>query len=278
VYVDNVFKGEFTADAPRPDIPLAFPGTGPNHGFETTVTTNPGQHTVCVYAINDAEGGNPIIGCRTANAQTGDPFGALDSVTPGPGTARMKGWVIDPDATGPIKVHVYVDNVFKGEFTADTSRPDVAAAYPGYGPVHGFDVSVPTFIGFQQISVYSINVGTGTNKLVGSKMIVVGGNPYGALDSAVGQSGAVKVTGWAIDPDEADPTTVHVYVDNVFKGEFLADGARPDVGAAYPGYGSNHGFSATVPAGPGAHQVCVYVINLGWGGNQLIACRNATVS
>ena len=193
---------------------------------------------MCVYGINNAEGGNPIIGCRTASAQTGDPFGAVDSIIPGPGNVRMKGWMIDPDASAPIKLHVYIDNTFKGEFTADGSRPDVASAYPGYGPVHGFDVTVPTFIGFQQVSVYAIDVGAGVNKLVGAKMIVVGGNPYGALDSAVGQAGGVKVSGWAIDPDSADPAQVHVYVDGTFRGEFTADGTRTDVGGAYPGTGT----------------------------------------
>jgi hypothetical protein len=276
-YVDNVFLGAFTADAPRPDVSSVYPTVGPNHGFEFTVPATPGQHNVCVYGINDAEGGNPLIGCRTANVQTGDPFGAVDSIIPGPGTVRMRGWVIDPDAAAAIKVHVYVDDTFKGEFVADGARPDVASAYPGYGAVHGFDIAIPTFIGFQQVSVFAINVGTGVNRLVGAKMIVVGGNPYGALDSAVGQAGGIKVNGWAIDPDTADSAKVHVYVDGTFRGEFTADGTRTDVGAAYPGYGNAHGFTATVPASSGSHQMCVYVINLGWGGNQLIACRTTTV-
>ncbi len=53
--------------------------------------------------------------------------------------------------------------------------------------------------------------------------------------------------------------------------------SRPDVGGAFPAYGANHGFTGTVPLPSGAHQVCVYVINLGWGGNQLISCRNVNV-
>ena len=196
---------------------------------------------------------------------------------PGPANVRMGGWVIDPDAAGPIKVHVYIDNTFKGEFDANTPRPDVASAYPGYGQPHGFDITVPTFIGFQQVSVFSIDVGPGTNKHVGSKMVVVGGNPYGAVDTAVGQAGGVRVAGWAIDPDTAAAAKVHVYVDSVYRGEFTANQSRPDVGGAFPAYGGNHGFNATVPASSGSHQVCVYVINLGWGGNQLLACRNVNV-
>jgi hypothetical protein len=50
------------------------------------------------------------------------------------------------------------------------------------------------------------------------------------------------------------------------------------VGAAYPGYGDNHGFSATIPASPGAHRVCVYGIDIaGTGGNRELTCRTVTV-
>ncbi len=75
---------------------------------------------MCVYRINNAEGGNPIIGCRTASAPDRRSLGAVDSIIPGPGNVRMKGWVIDPDAGAPIKLHVYIDNTFKGEFTTPT--------------------------------------------------------------------------------------------------------------------------------------------------------------
>jgi hypothetical protein len=54
---------------------------------------------------------------------------------------------------------------------------------------------------------------------------------------------------------------VHVYVDGGFGGEFLANGSRPDVGAAYPGAGDAHGWSYAAAAAPGAHTVCVYAID-----------------
>ena len=276
-YVDGVFRGEFTADRSRPDVAAGFPGFGANHGFEFSVATTPGQHNVCVYAINDDAGGHPLIGCKTATRQTGDPFGSVDRMTAGPGTVRAQGWIIDPDTTGPVKVHVYVGDQIKGEFTADLSRPDVAAAYPGYGSVRGFDITIPVAAGFQQVSVYAINVGAGGNKLVGSRMVVVGGHPYGSLDSAVGQAGGIRVSGWAIDPDTASATKVHVYVDGSFRGEFDASQSRADVGAAYPEYGPSHGYTATVAASSGSHQVCVYAINVGFGGNNLISCRTVNV-
>lgn len=276
-YVDGVFRGEFTADRARPDVPAAFPGAHADCGFELTVPASPGRHTVCVFAINVGGGEHPVIGCRDASVLSGDAFGSLDRVIPGPGTVRVQGWVIDPDAAGPIKVHVYAKDSFRGEFIADEERADIAAAYPGYGSPHGFDVTVPTSAGFQSVGVFAISVGPGTNRLVGQQMVVVGGQPFGALDTAAGQSGGIRLGGWALDPDSADPAKVHVYVDGQIRGEFTADRPRADVGAAYPGYGNDHGFSMTVPASSGSHQVCVYVINVGAGDNQLIACRTTNV-
>jgi hypothetical protein len=106
-------------------------------------------------------------------------------------------------------------------------------------------------------------------------MVLVGGEPFGWVDEVRTAFGLVAVGGWAIDPDTADPVQVHVYIDSV--GRILtADAERADVGAAYPGYGSRHGFSATYPISPGTHQVCVYAINTGAGTNRLLACRTVT--
>ena len=54
---------------------------------------------------------------------------------------------------------------------------------------------------------------------------------------------------------------------------------RPDVAAAYPGYGDLHGFSALIPAAPGPHQVCAYGINV-QGGSQpaALGCYQVTVT
>ncbi len=53
--------------------------------------------------------------------------------------------------------------------------------------------------------------------------------------------------------------------------------SRPDVGAMFPGYGSNHGFSALAGVTPGAHTVCVYGINVGPGQNNAVGCRSVVV-
>jgi hypothetical protein len=60
---------------------------------------------------------------------------------------------------------------------------------------------------------------------------------------------------------------------------FIANKSRPDVGAAFGGYGASHGFLATVPAtGSGNHSVCAYAITTGGGnGNTLLGCASVHV-
>jgi hypothetical protein len=94
---------------------------------------------------------------------------------------------------------------------------------------------------------------------------------------AAGGSGTVTVAGWAIDPDTSESVPVHVYVGDAGTA-ITADAIRPDVDAAFPGYGAAHGFGATITAAPGATQVCAYGINTGAGGNSLLGCRAVTVS
>jgi hypothetical protein len=70
---------------------------------------------------------------------------------------------------------------------------------------------------------------------------------------------------------------VHVYVDA--QGlSVLADAARPDIATAYPHYGPDHGFAATIGATPGSHRVCVYVPNAAGSGSTVgLACRTVIV-
>ena len=154
------------------------------------------------------------------------------------------------------------------------------AVYPGYGPAHGFDFTVPSPAGFVTVDVYGVNVGAGTGDThFVTRQVLVGGNPFGNLELVNPGAGTVEVRGWAIDPDTADPIGVHVYIDGAWGGALTADQPRPDVAAAYPLYGANHGFDHTFTGlTPGLHQVCVYEINTGAGTtNPLLTCRTVSV-
>ena len=101
-----------------------------------------------------------------------------------------------------------------------------------------------------------------------------GSNPKGNLERIAAVGTNVELGGWAFDPDTTDPIEIHVYVDN--GGTNLGPAAlpRPDVAAAFPGAGENHGFNASVSIGVGQRRVCVYAINVGGGSHTLLACRD----
>ena len=214
-------------------------------------------------------------------ASSGPPIGQVDSVGWQGGSARVRGWAIDPDVAAPVDVHVYVDGVNSAVVSASGSRPDVGAVYPAYGSNHGYDVSVPVGPGSHTVCVYAINVpAPAVNPQLGCRTVVVSGlAPIGQVDSVGWDGGSARVRGWAIDPDVAAPVDVHVYVDGVNSAVVSASGSRPDVGAVYPAYGSNHGYDVSVPVGPGSHTVCVYAINVPAPAvNPQLGCRTVVVS
>ena len=98
--------------------------------------------------------------------------------------------------------------------------------------------------------------------------------PVGHVDALAARPGGVSVRGWALDPTSSRSIQVHVYVDGVGT-PLLADRARPDVAAAYPGVGAAHGFDAVVDAAAGDRRVCVYAI--GQGTNAELACRTLRI-
>ncbi len=275
--VDGVVVASVVADGYRPDVGAAYRGWGDNHGFSMRVPIPAGQtKTICVNALNAGAGaGSTQLGCRTVRLN--NPFGSLDSLTAGAGTIKVAGWAIDPDTTAAVKVHVYVDGQFRGEYTANQNRPDVGAAYPGFGSLHGYSATISVTGGTRNVCVYAINVGAGsTNPVLGCRSIEVG-RPFGSVDRAVAVASGLRVTGWAIDPDTVDPIKVHVYVDSQFRGEFVASQPRPDVAAVHPEYGPAHGFDVNVLAGPGARRVDVWAINTGGGANPLLGTRTVNV-
>ncbi|MBC7519313.1 MAG: hypothetical protein H7248_10640 [Microbacteriaceae bacterium] len=208
-----------------------------------------------------------------------NPVGAIESLTSAAGQIRITGWAYDPDTTGPIDIHVYVKSSGTAS-SANIPRPDVEAVFPGIGPNHGYDISVPvTAPGVTSVCVYAFNAGPGVNVLLGCPTVTASsGPPFGVLDSVTTAAGMISVMGWALDPDTAASIPVHIYVDGVGT-PFMGNRSRPDVARAYPGFGDLHGFAETFAATPGPHTVCAFAVNAaGPGNNPAIGCQNVTVA
>ncbi len=207
---------------------------------------------------------------------TPNPVGTFDVAAQAPGGLRMAGWALDPDTPDPMSLHAYIDGVFAGAFVANGDRPDIAQAFPGYGAAHGYDAVLAVGPGNHQLCLYGINEGPGANGLLSCRSVTLTTDPFGSFDLAtmapVGPGGT-RVAGWALDPNTAAPIDLHVYVDGAFVGLVNANGDRPDIAQAFPGYGAAHGFDGYISIGSGFHTVCAYGINAGAGTNALVGCR-----
>lgn len=166
-----------TANAPRADLAAAFPLFSGNNGFSATVSLPPGRSQICAYAINTS-GPNLNMGCRTVETATTGvemgraPIGNFESATTDGKSIRVSGWALDLDTVNPIAVHVYVDGV-GWAYTADQSRPDVGAAFPGIGDAHGYSVTLPASSGSRNVCVWAIDSVSGKNTSLGCRTVTV---------------------------------------------------------------------------------------------------------
>ena len=280
VYVDGGnYLGDVTASATSSLVASGLAASvGTAHGFSVILPAPAGVHSYCAWAINIGRGGNTMIGCGSANLLAGSPMGSLDSVQLNPGAQEVQGWVLDPDSTAPIQARVIVDGVVASTVTAALERADIAAAFPGYGASHGFSAPLSLGAGTHTVCVQAVNVGAGSDTMLPCRQLTVrSGSPIGSVDQVMSSGpGSLTVSGWALDYDTANSIPVHIYLDGVGV-PITASDTRADIGAAFPGYGSAHGFTATVPASGGSHQLCVYAINQGPGANTVLTCRTVVM-
>jgi len=89
--------------------------------------------------------------------------------------------------------------------------------------------------------------------------------PIGRLDLVHADGASIRLVGWALDPDTLDPIDVVISVRQQ-GSTHRADRPRPDVAAAIPTHGPNHGFDIrTQPLPPGLNEVCIWAPNVGRG-------------
>ncbi|MCB0995682.1 MAG: hypothetical protein KDB21_11360, partial [Acidimicrobiales bacterium] len=208
--------------------------------------------------------------------QSAAPLGFLDSVTGQQGQVAVSGWAGDPDSSGDVPIHVYLDGSFAGGAVASGTRFDVSSAFPSLGSTTGFSFVVPATAGTHSVCVYALN--DGPNAFLGCRTTTVatGSPPRGNLETVVRTSStAVRVAGWVGDAGTTNPVPVHVYVDGSFAAGRLASNQRGDVAAAFPELGASTGFDLSVAVTAGTHQVCVYALNDD-GPNLLLGCRTVT--
>jgi hypothetical protein len=230
VTVDGVGQ-HLRADVNRPDVAAAY-GFGANHGFAGSIPAPPGPHRVCVTASNVGPGAHTPLGCRTVTVPlVGVPFGNFERALGVPGGIEVAGWAIDPDTTAPIYVWVTVDGVGRHLY-ANGNRPDVGAAYPAFGPGHGFAGVVPASPGPHRVCVTASNVAHGAHGLLGCRTVTVPAVcvPFGSTEPA----GSASAPGEQLSTIVG--TTMRVGRNPCFDRfvfEFHGDGGIPGWSAEY---------------------------------------------
>ena len=161
---------DLNADSQRVDIASAFPLYGPAHGFSGRVPAAGGANSICAVATNVGNGDNKILGCRSLIVPGGPPSGFLEVVSRQGSSIAVSGWSIDPDTTDPVEMHIYVNGV-NNVALASRFRADIGVAFPSYGASHGFTRSIDAPAGPATVCVYAINVGLGSNALLGCRSV-----------------------------------------------------------------------------------------------------------
>lgn len=203
----------------------------------------------------------------------------------------------DPTATGATNV-TFHDNAWVQGTTADVSVGTGAPGSAGYSRIAaGVAVAkgvntVPFRLNSLPAGKYNVQVtlrhpdGSTATSYANAPVVMrtdTSHDPVGRLDSAAGTAGAVKITGWAYDPDATAGTQVRVYDQTSGSrsiGTVTTSIARPDVQRQRPGAPANSGWSLTVPLSKGTHKICAYGLNQGPGTtNPLLgACRSVAVA
>ena len=279
IYSDGTLVASAVADQSRPDVAVAYPADGPNHGYSITALVPEGRHQICTRGVNVGQGADRTLKCVTVTLHF-SPFGTVDSLATTPGHVVAKGWTIDPDSPSTVLgAWVSIDGT-RTAITANVSRPDVAAAYSGIaaGPLHGFDVTLPMPQGTHTVCVIAQNVRFGSDRTLRCQTLTLADSPVVHLDLGVQSPGGFTVQGWAWDPNSpTTPLTMAMTADGKVT-RFTANVARADVGKAYPIAGPNHGFRQTFALAQGSHSICLSAVNISYGYNRHLICGTITLN
>ncbi|HEX4868059.1 MAG TPA: hypothetical protein VFV32_10575, partial [Acidimicrobiales bacterium] len=169
-------------------------------------------------------------------------------------------------AAGYVWVTGTVSSGTQVRVTAGAASQDVSATNGA------FLASVAAPAGSHQVCATVLDAAAGFRRDLGCAPVDAPGAPSGSFEGAGDSFETVVVSGWALDPQTADPVQVEVRRNGELVTTAAADGARPDIAAAFPHYGEAHGFRVEVPAVEGANDVCVRVKGVGAGGDAELGC------
>jgi cell wall-associated NlpC family hydrolase len=244
------------------------------------------RRAVAVAALAGCIAAGTTVAAGAAAAATSgshDPFGSVKYVRAVAGGVRMSGWAVDPDALrSNLRVIGLVDGkgVARASAVTSVANSAVTTKYKT-GKTPGFALTIPTPTGRHTVCLVAVNAGSGMDTVlkcvaspVGTKLTstqVAARSPRGSINHAWVSSTAIRLTGWATDPDYMSRRSVVVlYVDGRSKATSPTT-SYPAPRPAAAGYRSS--FDIRVPVSVGAHLGCIWVVNVGLGSNTFLGCK-----
>lgn len=162
--VDNgKLKVARMADDPNPS--LVPYGIGGNHGANLSYFAAPGNHDICIYAINVGAGENEWLGCSSVkvspNAAYHNPRGAFQVVST-QGQINVVGWAYDgSDLNQSVTAMWTVDGAVVGYSVAN-----LASDYLDLPGQHATVAGLPAGPGKHSVCMFVGNIGAGSSQLV----------------------------------------------------------------------------------------------------------------
>lgn len=102
--------------------------------------------------------------------------------------------------------------------------------------------------------------------------------PFGNLERATDVGGAIRMSGWAVANSDYGRAGIRLFLDTDFVFHGVAELERPDVRWAYPAFGLNTGYDATIKAPPGKRLVCAWGVDRRNGRTALLGMREVVVA
>lgn len=159
-----------------------------------------------------SKGGIQYVYSRTDASSTiyHNPLGNLDSYSGGTHSLNIAGWAFDADDNNAqLEIHVYLGDTCCGVLKADQLRSDVNHVY-GCGDYHGFGGTInldKSIVGTQTFSIWAIDVGGGSNTLLGNITVNIGSDTVGPVLYNVNIT-KIGPTGYTVSVTPSDPSGI----------------------------------------------------------------------
>lgn len=234
---------------------------------ESILSLFPGVHTIDL-TLTYADGSTSEVSRDLYFAGSG-ARGAIDSVTVTGNSVRVVGWALDLDRSFPVQAQVS-GTAYGGRppvsrnAVALKERPDVERAFPGYGPYHGFDVTLP----LTDMACLSLVPMGGGGPLFTCKRAV--SKPVrGRVEFRDAVQRSILVSGWTADPDGPAKALV------TFNGfPVVVEPTRKRAGVSSP---YNTEWAAWYSMAPGSYNVCVSHLDVPFGTPTGTSCEQVVV-